>query len=205
MCVHAVDLVAAQDLITAELQKKNNMTDKLAAQGEQKMRITDRAVDIDQLSMKKVVSYMMWAPPDKVAQAFEAMTLQTKLMFLKRMNIHQYGWFLFAFSDEQWSRMWQKLPTEQQRIIPATRLEQLQMLRDCWRACSGGDVMWYAGGARDPFARDLSLYRDKAMRRLESFKTDNLDKRNMEYRRAIFYQWLHNYFQANKLQLLRSF
>lgn len=190
MCVSAV---APQPLQT------------IAAQGQQKMHITDHTVDLDSLLMKKMVSYIMWAPSNKVEQAFEAMTLQRKLMFLKRMNIHQYGWFLFAFSEEQWHAMWQRLPCKQQQVIPPTRCEQLCMIRDCWLACSGGDVIWHAGGTRDPLARDLPFYRNRALERLHSFKTDDLDKRNMEYRQAVFYQWLHNYFDTRRLKLLKAF
>lgn len=177
---------------------------KQLIQGEQKMHLTDK-FDVNEASLKKIISYMMWAPTDKVADTFIRMSLETKLLFLKRMNIHQYGWFLFAFSEEQWRHMWQQLPPEQQTIIPATKLEQLKKIRNSWQACSGGDIIFFAGGPRDPQARDLSLYRNRALSRIENFKTEYVNEFHDVYKKkVIFYRWLNGHFQAQKLKMLKA-
>jgi len=199
LCASFAHIQTAEcNAITKQLTEQKKL-----AQGEQKMKVTDDALDLNTIPMKKAIRYMMWAPSKVVVQKFEQMSLGSKCMLLKRMNIQQYGWFLLAFSEEQWSQMWQRLSEKEQRALPSTRLEQLKMVRDCWLACSGGDLLWYVEGSRDDLARDLPFYRNRALERLEMFKTNFLKRRDMKHKQAMFYQMLHNCFQVKKLQMLR--
>lgn len=170
---------------------------------QQKINITDTH-NLNDAPMKKIIKYMMWAPSDQVIDNFAKLSLPTKLALLEEMNIKQYGWFLLAFSDDQWYQMWQKLPKEEQDVIPATKLIQLKMIRNTWAACSGGDIFWYAGGKLDPLAKDLVLWRDKALKRMPHFKTETLNQIEIKQRRRIFLQWVNQLFKAKKMRLLKQ-
>ena len=186
-----------------EVRKPIVIDEKKVIKGEQKMYITQDA-NLDDMPMKKIISYMMKIPSDKVITSFERMTLETKLMFLKGMNIRQYEFFLFSISDHQWQSMWQRLPEEQKKIIPPTVEIQKKMICACWRALSSGDLFWTPGKNKESEAKDLEYFRDKALACLKKFKTDDPNDVNMDIKQQVFYQALDNYFQKKKLELLHA-
>ncbi len=173
--------------------------------GRQETRVSQET-DLSSCSTQELVQFMMWASDDRVRNSFANMPLQAKLVLLKEMNIQQYGFFLHAFSDDQWRRMWQKLPQQEQRIIPQTKLEQLKMIRDVWCACSSGDIGHYASAKGDEKARDLSLWRDKALKTIgQYFNVQRPYAVGVEKKEKIFYQWLDNTFKTKKMELLKEF
>lgn len=172
--------------------------------GQQEIRITENT-DLSACSVPELIQYMMWISADQVRSTFVDMPLQAKRVFLKQMNIKQYGWFLFAFSGEQWHHMWKKLPKNQQKTIPPTKLEQLKMIRDVWLACSSGTISYYACAKGNEHAKDLPLWRDRALKTIEHLKVHHPNRVELEERERIFYKWLDNQFQAKKLKLLKEF
>lgn len=177
--------------------------EKKIIKGEQHLHVV-QDINLENVPMKKVISYMMKTPSDKAIASFEHMTLETKLMFLKNMNIRQYEWFLFEVSEQQWRSMWQRLPEDQKKVIPPTVQVQLKMICAVWRACSSGDLFWNPGKNKEADAKDIAFFRDKALRSLRHFKTDDPNDVNMDIKQEVFYQALHNYFQKKKLELLHA-
>lgn len=186
-----------------DLSKSVIIDEKKLIKGEQQLNIS-QDVNLDEQPMKKVISYMMKASSDRVINHFERMTLETKLIFLKSLNIRQYEWFLFGVSEEQWKDMWQRLPEEQKKVIPSTLEVQLKMICACWRACSSGDILWNPGKKKEAYVKDIPFFRNKALRALKNFKTDDLNDFNMDVKQEVFYKWLDNYFQMKKLELLHA-
>ncbi len=109
---------------------------------------------------KQLVEYMMWSSSEKVQKVFAHMPLQAKRVFLKQMNIKEYDWFLLAFTEKQWEQMWQRLPKDQQKIIPCTKLEQLKIMRDTWLESVGIDA-WFR--KKDSEVRDVIMWRTRAV------------------------------------------
>lgn len=111
---------------------------------------------------RKLLEFMMWSSEDTVRKTFTQMSLRAKANFLKSMTIKEYDWFLLAFTEIQWQQMWQQLSKEQKAIIPATKKEQLKMMRDSWYEL-GAVTSWFSH--KDPEGNDLFEWRMRAMGR----------------------------------------
>lgn len=187
----------------ASTGKPITIDEKKVFKGEQQMHIS-QDVNLDEVAMKKIIGHMLKISSSRAMISFERMTFETKLIFLKSMNIKQYEMFLFDVSEKQWQDMWQRLPEEQKKVIPPTVEIQLKMICACWRALSSGDLFRTPGEKKEADAKDIPFFRNKALGCLKRFKTDDLNDVNMDIKQEVFYQALHNYFQKKKLELLHA-
>lgn len=175
-----------------------------AMQAEQRMNITND-VKFNDLPVKKIIEYLVDGPSDKVLDIFVQLSLQTKRMVLKEMTIEQYEWFLFAFSEEQWGQMRQKLSDVERRALPVTKVAQLIAIRDAWADCASGDPTRNVRGKRYDGAADMLWWRNMALENVSSMLLESIRSPvHINVRKARFEQWLQNQFMAKKLRLLKE-
>jgi hypothetical protein len=175
-----------------------------AMQAEQKTTIHND-VNVNELPITKIIEHLVEGPSDRVLDIFSQLSLQTKKMVLKQMSIEQYEWFLFAFSEEQWSQMRQRLSKVEKEFLPATKVAQLVAIRDTWAACASGDILRHAAGKCSDRVVDLPVWRNLALKRASGLKLETLKTPvHIGTRKARFRQWLQNQFIAKKLRLLKE-
>lgn len=175
-----------------------------AMQAEQKTTITND-INFNDLPVKKVIEHLIDGPSDKVLTIFAQLSLQTKKIVLKEMTIEQYEWFLFAFSEEQWGQMRQKLPEVERRALPVTKVAQLIAIRDAWADCASGDPTRHNQGKRHDGAADMLWWRNVALENASSMLRESVRMPvHINIKKARFEQWLQSQFMAKKLRLLKE-
>jgi hypothetical protein len=121
------------------------------------------------------------------------------------MSIQQYEWFLFAFSEEQWGQMRQKLPEVERRALPVTKVAQLIAIRDAWADCASGDPTRHNQGKRHDGAADMLWWRNMALKNASSMLRESVRMPvHINIKKARFEQWLQSQFMAKKLRLLKE-
>lgn len=175
-----------------------------AMQAEQKTTITND-INVNDLPIKKIIEHLVEGPSDKVLDIFARLSLQTKKMVLKQMSIEQYEWFLFAFSEEQWNQMRQRLSDAERKALPANKVAQLIAIRDAWADCASGDPSRHAQGKRHDRAADMLWWRSVALENASSMLRESIRMPvHINIKKARFEQWLENRFMAKKLRLLKE-
>ncbi len=173
-------------------------------QVEQRATITNDT-NYNELPIKKIIEHLVDGPSEKVLNIFVQLSLQTKRMVLKEMTIEQYEWFLFAFSEEQWGQMRQKLSEVERRALPVTKVAQLIAIRDAWADCASGDPTRHTQGKRHDKAADMLWWRNVALENVSAMLLESIRAPvHINIRKARFEQWLHNQFMAKKLRLLKE-
>lgn len=192
-------------IIINEKSPQKEMSKQMPAmQAEQRTTITND-VDVKDLPMEKVIEHLVNGPSDKVLDIFAQLSLQTKRMVLKKMSIEQYEWFLFAFSEEQWGQMRQRLSEAERKALPATKVAQLIAIRDAWADCASGDPSRHAQGDRHNRAADMLWWRNVALENASSMLRESIRTPvHINIKKARFEQWLQNQFMAKKLRLLKE-
>lgn len=65
---------------------------------------------------------------------FPQLPLRAKIMYMLTITPLQYELFLERYTNEEWSDFWHGLSTDEQKHIPKTRVEQLELIRDGYYA-----------------------------------------------------------------------
>ncbi len=113
---------------------------------------------------KEFTSCMEYAAKEEVRETFTQMNLNARLNYLYQMDLFEYHHFLTSFENEQqWQETLSTLSPDDRKRIPQTLREQLIMIRDTWLECSSNKLGHYARKSKDPEAKDLSAWRNKAL------------------------------------------
>lgn len=187
-----------------EKSAQEQASKQIPIQAEQKATITND-INFADLPTKKIIEHLVEGPSDKVLPIFAQLSLQTKIIVLKKMTIQQYEWFLFAFSEEQWGQMRQKLSAEERKALPVTKVSQLIAIRDAWADCASGDPSRGNQGKRHDGAADMRGWRNVALKNASSMLRESIRMPvHINIKIARFEQWLQNQFMAKKLRLLKE-
>lgn len=83
-----------------------------------------------QLFGEKLNAYLNNIDSKTFKEFFPQLPLRAKIMYMLTITPLQYEQFLERYTNEEWSNFWYKLSSDEQKHIPKTRVEQLELIRD---------------------------------------------------------------------------
>lgn len=110
---------------------------------------------------EKLNAYLNNLNTQDFKEFFPQLPLRAKIMYLITITPQQYEFFLDRYTNDEWSNFWHQLSTEEQKHIPKTRVEQLEIIRDGYYAyiAKHSSILYPYFNPKSPYPSDINTFK----------------------------------------------
>lgn len=110
---------------------------------------------------KKLNTYLNNLDTRTFKEFFPLLPLRAKIMYMLTVTPLQYELFLERYTNDEWANFWHSLSSDEQKHIPKTRVEQLEMIRDGYYAyLTQHKSMFYPYfNPKSPYPSDIGTFK----------------------------------------------